>query len=131
MRSLKTAQTGWCGSSSRNDLLDQHHPVRSNKVASHRLLHVASTPPLLRRGCSFSCVCNSFTRSQSSPTGNRVSLLLPQLYLLHAPVAQLADEQRVFGTAIHGIHGTELLQGMAGRTECSIDFTVERQDVDF
>src|SRR5215470_17434772 len=30
--------------------LDQHHPGRSNKVASHFLLDVASTPPQLRRG---------------------------------------------------------------------------------
>ena len=32
--------------------LDQHHPVRSNKVASQYFLDVAATPPQLRRGLS-------------------------------------------------------------------------------
>jgi hypothetical protein len=30
--------------------LDQHHPVRSIKVAARYFINVASTPPLLRRG---------------------------------------------------------------------------------
>ena len=32
--------------------LDQHHPGRSNKVASQSFLDVAATPPQLRRGHS-------------------------------------------------------------------------------
>jgi hypothetical protein len=43
------AQTGWCWSTC-DDLLDQHHPVRSMRRLRDIFLDVAATPPRLRRG---------------------------------------------------------------------------------
>src|SRR6185295_687307 len=65
----KFAQTGGVDQVQFNSL-DQHHPGRSNKVASHFFL--VSQPPLpLRRGLLPS-TCDLFTHSMTAPTlGNR------------------------------------------------------------
>src|SRR6185369_13786471 len=51
--------------------LDQHHPGRSNKVASHFFL--VSRPPSSAEEGTLSSTCNPFTPSYTAPTVGRMS----------------------------------------------------------